>query len=149
MHESRMYAMEQIAVHDSLNAIERRSRPYAFDPAVRVPGASPEAAVAAAAHDVLVPILEQLPADPFAAGIAPAVADVDAAYAAALAAIPDGQAKEQGLTLGQQSAAAILALRAHDGSDMPFFDYDGPRGTTGRTVPIRGGNELSGRTGVG
>src|SRR4051812_5051716 len=42
MHESRMYAMEQIAVHDALNAIKRRSQPYAFDPAQLAPGASPD-----------------------------------------------------------------------------------------------------------
>ena len=29
--ESRMYAMVHIAVHDALNAIDRRSRPYVFD----------------------------------------------------------------------------------------------------------------------
>ena len=31
LHESRMYAMMHIAIHDALNAIDRRSRPYAFD----------------------------------------------------------------------------------------------------------------------
>src|SRR5262245_53558418 len=30
-HESRMYAIMHIAVHDALNTIDRRSRPYAFD----------------------------------------------------------------------------------------------------------------------
>ncbi len=29
--ESRMYAMVHVAVHDAVNAIDRRSRPYAFD----------------------------------------------------------------------------------------------------------------------
>ncbi len=28
--ESRIYAMMHVAIHDALNAIERRSRPYAF-----------------------------------------------------------------------------------------------------------------------
>ena len=51
-----------------------------------------------------------------------AVASVEAAYAAALAAIPDGRAKRQGIALGQAAAAAILALRAGDGSDTPLFD---------------------------
>ena len=42
-HESRLYAMMHIAIHDALNAIDRRFRPYTFDkPAA--PGASPEAA---------------------------------------------------------------------------------------------------------
>src|SRR5437868_13159446 len=44
LHESRMYAMMHIAIHDALNAIDRRSRPYALKH-VHVRGASPEAAV--------------------------------------------------------------------------------------------------------
>ena len=31
LHESRMYAMMHVAIHDALNAIDRRSRPYIFD----------------------------------------------------------------------------------------------------------------------
>ena len=30
LHESRMYPMMHVAIHDALNAIDRRSRPYAF-----------------------------------------------------------------------------------------------------------------------
>ena len=51
LHESHLYAMTHVAIHDALNAIDRRSRPYAFTARVKR-GASPEAAVAAAAHDV-------------------------------------------------------------------------------------------------
>ena len=55
LHESRMYAMTHIAIYDALNAIDRRSKPYAFS--ARAPhGTSVNAAVAAAAHDVLVPL---------------------------------------------------------------------------------------------
>ena len=53
LHESRMMAMMHVAVHDALNAIERRSKPYAFD-AHAPAGTSPDAAVAAAARGVLV-----------------------------------------------------------------------------------------------
>jgi hypothetical protein len=42
------------------------------------------------------------------------VAQVNAAYATVLAAIPDGTAKTAGITLGQAAAAAILALRGTD-----------------------------------
>src|ERR1043165_6347438 len=31
LHESRLYAMVHLAAHDAVNAIERRSRPYAFE----------------------------------------------------------------------------------------------------------------------
>lgn len=56
-----MYAMTHIAIHDALNAIDRRSRPYAAD--FQAPaGASAAAAVAAAARDVLVSQLRQLQA---------------------------------------------------------------------------------------
>jgi len=54
LHESRMMAMMHVAIHDALNAIDRRYQPYAFDG--HAPDASPDAAVAAAAHDVLVAI---------------------------------------------------------------------------------------------
>jgi hypothetical protein len=119
--EARMYAMVQVAVHDALNGIDRRSRPYAVD-LQTAPEASPEAAVAAAARDVLVPVLGSLafflPADCVNAGIA----SVEADYATALAAIPDGSAKTQGVALGQAAADAVLTLRATDGFDTPLVD---------------------------
>ena len=128
LHESRMYAMMHIAVHDAVNAIEPRSRPYAYHGAL-VPSASVDAAVAAAAHDVLVPLLLAIPAPfPPACGQAGA-ASVEADYAAALAEIPDGAAKTQGLALGHDAAAAILSLRADDGSDTPLIVEDSPQGT--------------------
>src|SRR5829696_5587307 len=52
-HEARIYAMMHVAIHDALNAIDRRSQPYAFD-AAGYSQASPAAAVAAAARGVLV-----------------------------------------------------------------------------------------------
>src|SRR5580765_4794324 len=58
-HESRIYAMMHVAIHDALNAIHRRYRPYTFD--MQEPGASPDAAVASAARDVLVQLIGQLP----------------------------------------------------------------------------------------
>jgi hypothetical protein len=49
---------------------------------------------------------------------------IEAAYDAALAPIPDGPAKVEGVQVGQQAAAAMLALRTGDGSDAPFLDFD-------------------------
>jgi hypothetical protein len=86
-----MYAMMHIAIHDALNAIDRRFQPYAFDKRVE-PGGSPEAAVAAAARDVMAALLGQLPRElPFItqACIDGSLASVEAAYTAALGALPD------------------------------------------------------------
>ena len=113
--EARLYAMTHIAIHDALNAISRRSEPYAYDARARH-NASPDAAVAAAAHDVLVPLLGQLSTLVPPACIDAAVAGVEADYTAALAAVRDGKAKKRGLAVGQAAAAAILALRAGDGA---------------------------------
>jgi hypothetical protein len=115
-----MYAMMHIAIHDALNAIDRKYQPYAFDKAN--PGASPDAAVAAAAHDVLVPLITGLPDLVKQPCIEAGVASVEAAYTEALAAIPDSPAKTQGITLGQQSAAAILVKRAKDHAEGQFVN---------------------------
>ena len=131
-HESRMYAMMHIAIHDALNAIDRRFQPYAFDKRVE-PGASPEAAVAAAARDVMVPLLGQLPRElPFItqACINAATASVEVAYTAALAAVPDAPAKTQGIAAGQSAAAASLARRAADGAVGPFLNTSCPQDTS-------------------
>ena len=47
-HESRAYAMMHLAIHDALNAIDRKYQPYAYDKKAE-PGTSADAAVAAAA----------------------------------------------------------------------------------------------------
>jgi hypothetical protein len=113
--QSRIYAMTHAAIHDALNAIDRRYKPYALDMDGN-PDASPAAAVAAAAHDVL---LHELPTRQSV---------LDAAYAASLSAIPDGAAKTDGIAIGQQAAAAIIALRSLDGSStiVPYTPGTGP-----------------------
>jgi hypothetical protein len=129
LHESRIYAMMHVAIHDALNAIDRRTRPYVFDLQAEA-GASPDAAVAAAARDVLVPLIAQLPLELVTqACIDASVAGVEAAYTAALAAIPDGQAKALGIAVGQAAAAAILDLRADDGAVGPFLNFNCPQNT--------------------
>ena len=87
LHESRMYAMMHVAIHDALNAIERRSRPYAFN--VNAPaGVSADAAVAAAARVVLVAAIAEIPAPFPPACLDAGIASVEADYAAALSLIP-------------------------------------------------------------
>jgi hypothetical protein len=125
--------MMHIAIHDALNAIHRRFHPYVLD--IHEPSeASAEAAVATAAHDVLVPALKQLVS---VFNQLPAIQDcIDASinsikddYAAALDRIPAGAPKRQGRVIGRAAAAAILALRAADGADTLVLDFDYPQGT--------------------
>ena len=128
LHESRMYAMTHVAIHDALNAIDRRALPYTFENSE--PGASPDAAVAAAARDVLVALIGQLPLELVSQScIAAGIASVEADYAAALAAIPDDPTKAQGIAVGQAAAAAILDLRAADGAVGPFLNFNCPQDT--------------------
>ena len=123
--EARIYAMTHIAIHDALNAIKRRSRPYAYHGRARR-HASLDAAVATAARDVLVPTLGQLvwlvPQECADA----AVASVEADYVAALDAIRDGRAKTRGVAVGGAAAQAILALRAEDDVDELLVGVGAP-----------------------
>jgi hypothetical protein len=75
-----------------------------------VPEASVDAAVATAAHDVLV---HYFPAQQAA---------LDADYIGALGVIPDGVVKDTGIDVGRASAAGIIALRRGDGleADIGF-----------------------------
>lgn len=128
LHESRMYAMVHVAIHDALNAIDRRFRPYAVS--FRAPhGTSVEVAVATAARDVMVPVLQALPAPFPPSCIDAGVASVEADYAAALAQVPDGPAEDRGVQVGRRAAEAVLALRAGDGSDTLLIDTAYPQGT--------------------
>ena len=96
LHESWMYAMMHVAIHDALNAMDRRFRPYAFDAQV-APGTSTAAAVAAAARDVLVAAISQIPFPP--ACLQAGTASVEADYAAALASIPMASPRQTGFRL--------------------------------------------------
>ena len=125
LFESRVYAITHAAIHDALNAIDRRYEPYAFHGSV-TPGASPEAAVATAAHHVLVNQFNLLTAY----GFLSQQAMLDAAYASSLALIPAGSAKTQGINVGMTAANSILTLRANDGWDKQVvLDTSYPQGT--------------------
>jgi hypothetical protein len=90
------------AIYDAVNAIDGGHKPYLRQPHAS-PTASLDAAVAAAAHDVLIGLLATPPAT------------LASDYATSLAAIPDGAAKTDGIAAGQAAAATMLAARAHDG----------------------------------
>lgn len=102
--QSRTLAILQASVHDALNAIDRRY--VAYTPGVpAAPHASPDAAVAAAAREVLVTLLPEQ------------AALVETAYGHALQALRDGRAKVDGIAAGQAAAAANLGRRQADGAD--------------------------------
>jgi hypothetical protein len=111
--DSRAMAILHAAIHDALNGIERRYEPYTAD--LASPGASLEAAVGSAAHDVLI-------------ALAPGQRDrIEQEYAAALANVPDGPAEDQGVILGQQAARANLDRRSDDGIvPGPWSPQEGP-----------------------
>ncbi|MBA2304573.1 MAG: phosphatase PAP2 family protein [Acidobacteria bacterium] len=111
--DSRAFAILHAAIHDAVNGVERRYRPYTAD--LSFPGASLEAAVATAARDVLVALSPTQQTK------------IDAEYVAALAAVPDGAAKTQGVALGRRSANANLDRRASDGIPVgPWPPREGP-----------------------
>jgi PAP2 superfamily/Vanadium chloroperoxidase N-terminal domain len=112
---SRTLAMVHLAIHDALNAIERRYEPYVHEARAEA-GAVPDAAIAAAARDVLAGLIPRY-GDP--AQRAKATALLDAAYAAGLAGVPDGPGRTRGIAAGQAAAATMLALRSQDGAHAP------------------------------
>ncbi len=116
-------AMVHLAIYDAVNAIEGAPfEGYASVPAVDGP-ASEQAAVATAAHDVLVALF---PAQ---------VADLDAKYVASLAALPDDSDKANGIVVGQQAASAILIKRAEDGRDATVIYTPGSGPGVWMTTP--------------
>lgn len=113
--DSRALAAVHVAIHDAVNAIDRRYEPYLVTAAA--PGASLDAAVATAAREVLVKL-----------STAP---NVQPAYDAALAAIPDGPAKTDGIAIGKLCADAVLTRLLTDGAataTTPFYISTGEPG---------------------
>ena len=97
----------QTAVYDALVGIDGTYAP--FGPQIAAPaGASRDAAVVEAAYETLTFYI------PSSAG------PVGTARTASLAAIPDGQAKTDGIAVGHQAASNIIALRTGDGRQTPI-----------------------------
>src|SRR5882724_5594561 len=121
---TRTLAMVQVAVHDALNAITRRYDAYYFEGPAD-PAASPDAAIAAAAHTVLVGVIGS-----FGTPVqkVETLALVDQAYAGSIARVTDGPARNKGVAVGRTAGAAILALRKDDGAtrDVPYTPAMGP-----------------------
>ena len=124
--EARGLAMANGVIHDVLNAIDHRYAAYAY--VASQPGASPDAAVAQAAHDVLV-------ADPQLVTDFPSGSQrtfLDNALATDLARVADGPAKTSGIALGQAAARFYIQLRA---GDAPHLAPYGPSPKGNGTLP--------------
>ena len=118
--QSRALAMTHAARFDAINAVDRRYPPIAVDAKAR-PGASIDAAGAAAAHGILVRLAPmQRPM-------------LDAALKDALGRITNDQSRADGEAVGRFVAEQLAAMRAGDGSDarVAFIPTAGP----GRWVP--------------
>lgn len=105
---TRFMATVELAVFEAVNAITARYEPYLGTIAAPA-GASTEAAAITAAHGVLVAFF---PA---------AAASLDQQRDASLASIPDGQAKTDGIAVGEAAAAAMVAERNGDGATPAQF----------------------------
>ena len=103
--QSRTLAMVHVAISDAINSVQNRYTRYIATVPV-MPNASPEAAAASAAREILVQL------HPNQKGM------IDEAYAASVKAIPEGAARDQGVALGEQVAALIHADRATDGASV-------------------------------
>jgi hypothetical protein len=116
----RELAMVHIAMFDAVNSIEPRYRPYLVQ-LTPPKTTSQEAAAATATATVLI-------------GLHPdTAAEIKAALANYLAAIPDGPSKADGIMLGEAVAAKILQARGDDGANAP--DAYRPKTRPGVYVP--------------
>ena len=102
--QSRVLAIAHGAIYDAANAVSQQGAAYAVD--LKAPaGTSLDAAVAAAAHGVLVRLAPmQKPT-------------LDAALNAGLSKITDGEGKTDGIRIGSQVAERLVALRSSDRAD--------------------------------
>src|SRR5437899_6376167 len=116
----RVIASVHLAMFDAVNSIEPRYRPYRLA-VIATKDTSPEAAAAVAAGTVL-------------AGLHPNDAEeLNAQLTAYLAAIPSSTAKSNGIKVGEEVAAKIVAERKADGANAP--DAYRPKTRPGVYVP--------------
>ena len=148
LHESHMYAMAHVAIHDALNAIDRRYRPYAFFghasrrarpmPPWRRPRETSWSRCSARS-----PHRSRRRASTRRSRAWKPTTRPRSTRSRT------GRPKRKGINVGAKAAAAILALRADDGSDTPLVDIDLPAGRRARRVPVHARDPVRVRTRVG
>lgn len=106
-YESRAFAIVSAAVYDASNAIGGKHRPYLIRPS-GFDDADRQAAVTAAAYETLKALYPKQQAR------------LTAVYNEWVGRVQAGRPRDRGLELGRQVAAAILAARANDGSNVPM-----------------------------
>jgi hypothetical protein len=111
--QARYAAIVQLAVFEAVNSITHDYQPY-LGTITAPPDASPDAAAIEAAYQVL--------STYFPASQPTLYAD----WTNSMQSIPNGSAKTDGIATGDAAAAAMIALRANDGSSPPQFYTPGP-----------------------
>jgi hypothetical protein len=105
--QARYAAIVQLAVFEAVNSITHKYQPYLGT--ITAPAdASPDAAAVEAAYQVLIAYFG-------------ASQTLNTDYLNSLSLIPDGPAKTDGIATGDAAAAAMIALRANDGSSPAQF----------------------------
>jgi len=117
VHPTRSFAIMHAAMYDAVNAIDGAHTPYLVHFTDVSRSASQDAAAAVAAHEVLLTLYPHFQPQ------------LDAQLLQALAQIPEGADKAQGIRIGQAVADRILALRSNDGANaqpIPFVFGNAP-----------------------
>jgi hypothetical protein len=111
VHATRSFAILHASIYDAVNSIDRGHQPFLIQLSGVSRHASQEAAVDAAAHEVLVSLYPKFQTT------------LDTELQQLLSAIPDGQDKTDGIDIGHRVAESILAIRNNDGSNVtpPVF----------------------------
>ena len=100
-----------LAMYDAVSAIDGRHRPFLVKPRAPAAGASADAAATAAAYGVLTALYPNR------------TANYRPAYYSYLSSIAAGEARDKGLALGAEVAAAYVAHRANDGRSVVLAPY--------------------------
>ena len=103
---ARTLAIMHVSMADAVNTVQNRYVRYAYKGKL-LSGASPEAAAASAARSALLALYQAQQKT------------IDDAYAASMRAIDDTPAKQAGIALGAEAAAAVVAERADDNTSVP------------------------------